>query len=173
MDKCTYCSHRIDRGEAPACVTKCPTGTLSFGKRKNIKKYLEDESRETLDIETVPDQEGNIVSFDMKPQTVYVKPRNVNNIGWRIKQALIKRRGTTSDRLDCDKNREPQNIFRNDIEFDPTHGLKRHKDPGGRWPHLYGNKDFAKDLWDIADFDWEGYHKRVGVKIRPARYEYE
>lgn len=173
MDKCTYCAHRLDRGEAPACVTKCPTGTLSFGKRNKILKFLQNEGRETVDIETIPDEHGNIVSFDIKPQTIYAKPRNVNNIGCRIKQALIKRRGTSSDRLDGENSYEPQNIFRNDMEFDPTHALHRHKDPNGRWPHLYGNKKFAEDLWDIEDFDWEGYHKRVGVEIESARYEYE
>ena len=30
-DKCTFCLHRVQRGEQPACVTVCPTATLHFG----------------------------------------------------------------------------------------------------------------------------------------------
>ncbi len=30
-DKCTWCYHRISRGEQPACVEVCPTGTRVFG----------------------------------------------------------------------------------------------------------------------------------------------
>jgi len=31
VDKCTFCLHRVQRGEQPACVTVCPTRTLHFG----------------------------------------------------------------------------------------------------------------------------------------------
>lgn len=30
-DKCTWCYHRITKGEKPACVERCPTGTRTFG----------------------------------------------------------------------------------------------------------------------------------------------
>ena len=30
-DKCTWCYHRIEHGEKPACVDVCPTGTRTFG----------------------------------------------------------------------------------------------------------------------------------------------
>jgi len=30
-DKCTFCLHRVKRGEQPACVDICPTGALTFG----------------------------------------------------------------------------------------------------------------------------------------------
>ena len=30
-DKCTFCLHRVQRGEQPACVSVCPTYTLTFG----------------------------------------------------------------------------------------------------------------------------------------------
>jgi Fe-S-cluster-containing dehydrogenase component len=30
-DKCTWCYHRITRGESPACVEVCPTGARAFG----------------------------------------------------------------------------------------------------------------------------------------------
>ena len=31
VDKCTFCLHRVQKGLMPACVTVCPTGTLTFG----------------------------------------------------------------------------------------------------------------------------------------------
>ena len=31
VDKCTFCLHRAERGEAPACVGVCPTSCLHFG----------------------------------------------------------------------------------------------------------------------------------------------
>lgn len=31
VDKCTFCLHRVRKGLMPACVTVCPTGTLTFG----------------------------------------------------------------------------------------------------------------------------------------------
>jgi len=31
VDKCTFCLHRVERGEAPACVGVCPTYSLHFG----------------------------------------------------------------------------------------------------------------------------------------------
>lgn len=31
IDKCTFCLHRVERGELPACVTVCPTHALIFG----------------------------------------------------------------------------------------------------------------------------------------------
>lgn len=31
VDKCTFCVHRVDRGEAPACAAVCPTASIHFG----------------------------------------------------------------------------------------------------------------------------------------------
>ena len=31
VDKCTFCLHRVQRGESPACVDICPTDSLAFG----------------------------------------------------------------------------------------------------------------------------------------------
>lgn len=30
-DKCTFCVHRVERGQAPACVSVCPTHCMHFG----------------------------------------------------------------------------------------------------------------------------------------------
>ena len=31
VDKCTFCMHRVARGDGPACVETCPTRSLTFG----------------------------------------------------------------------------------------------------------------------------------------------
>ncbi len=31
VDKCTFCLHRVRRGQDPACVDNCPTRALTFG----------------------------------------------------------------------------------------------------------------------------------------------
>lgn len=35
VDKCTFCLHRVARGDQPACVAVCPTNTLHFGDRND------------------------------------------------------------------------------------------------------------------------------------------
>lgn len=31
VDKCTFCLHRVAKGQSPACVEACPTRSLTFG----------------------------------------------------------------------------------------------------------------------------------------------
>ena len=35
VDKCTFCLHRVNREQQPACVEVCPTRTLTFGDRND------------------------------------------------------------------------------------------------------------------------------------------
>lgn len=36
VEKCRFCYDRLKEGVAPACVTSCPTGTLTFGNREEL-----------------------------------------------------------------------------------------------------------------------------------------
>lgn len=51
-DKCTWCYHRIKRGEQPACVESCPTGARVFGRiddpDSEIRKRLGDRAGSVL-----------------------------------------------------------------------------------------------------------------------------
>lgn len=50
-DKCTYCAHRLARGEQPACVTKCPGHALSFGKVEVLGAQARSQGRSMLNID--------------------------------------------------------------------------------------------------------------------------
>ncbi|MEW6410045.1 MAG: 4Fe-4S dicluster domain-containing protein [Nitrospirota bacterium] len=60
-DKCTYCAHRLYRGEKPACVIKCPGYALSFGKKDELKAKALSEGR----------KERNINVGNTNPATFY------------------------------------------------------------------------------------------------------
>ena len=55
-DKCTFCLHRVQRGEQPACVSICPTYTLHFGDlhdgRSEVAKLLRSRRWKVLYPET-------------------------------------------------------------------------------------------------------------------------
>ncbi|MBN2614500.1 MAG: 4Fe-4S dicluster domain-containing protein [Bacteroidales bacterium] len=48
VDKCTFCIHRVDKGENPACVDVCPTYCLHFGDlddpNSDVSKALKDRN---------------------------------------------------------------------------------------------------------------------------------
>lgn len=50
-DKCTYCAHRLDRGEIPACVSKCPGHALSFGKAESLAAQASVQGRSVINID--------------------------------------------------------------------------------------------------------------------------
>lgn len=51
-DKCTFCVHRVRKGEAPACVAVCPTRCMHFGDlddpRSEVSKLLASRRGHTL-----------------------------------------------------------------------------------------------------------------------------
>jgi len=51
-DKCTFCLHRVKKGQLPACVSICPTRALTFGDRNDptseISKLLNERTYKTL-----------------------------------------------------------------------------------------------------------------------------
>ncbi|MCL5238316.1 MAG: 4Fe-4S dicluster domain-containing protein [Nitrospirae bacterium] len=49
-DKCTYCAHRLARGEKPACVSKCPGYALSFGTKDELVAKASSEGRKRRNI---------------------------------------------------------------------------------------------------------------------------
>jgi Fe-S-cluster-containing dehydrogenase component len=42
IDKCSFCTQRIDVGLEPACVATCPTDALTFGERSDLLKQAHD-----------------------------------------------------------------------------------------------------------------------------------
>jgi Fe-S-cluster-containing dehydrogenase component len=51
-DKCTWCYHRVSRGELPACVTVCPTQARMFGDLKDpqseVARVLQEDNWDVL-----------------------------------------------------------------------------------------------------------------------------
>jgi Fe-S-cluster-containing dehydrogenase component len=52
VDKCTFCHHRTEKGELPACVSVCPTKCMYFGDLDNpnseVSKLLKNRKYKTL-----------------------------------------------------------------------------------------------------------------------------
>lgn len=46
-DKCTWCYHRVSRGEQPACVESCPTGARIFGRLDDPNSEISKRIAET------------------------------------------------------------------------------------------------------------------------------
>jgi Fe-S-cluster-containing dehydrogenase component len=53
--KCDYCMDRIDAGLKPACVSKCVTHCLEFGKMEEVQRDRRDKIAQTVafELETV------------------------------------------------------------------------------------------------------------------------
>ncbi|MFH1277308.1 MAG: 4Fe-4S dicluster domain-containing protein [Candidatus Eisenbacteria bacterium] len=56
IDKCTFCLHRVRRGEKPACVAVCPTACMHFGDlndpESDVSGLLRTRSHKVLHPET-------------------------------------------------------------------------------------------------------------------------
>lgn len=52
VDKCTFCHHKVEKGENPACVDVCPTHAFTFGdlddENSEISKILRVRKNKTL-----------------------------------------------------------------------------------------------------------------------------
>ncbi len=52
VDKCTFCLHRVQDGKQPACVTVCPTRSLTFGDlndpNSEVSRLLKTRSHKVL-----------------------------------------------------------------------------------------------------------------------------
>jgi Fe-S-cluster-containing dehydrogenase component len=52
IDKCSFCMHRVQRGELPACVSICPTTSLHFGDlndpRSEVSRLLSSRAHRVL-----------------------------------------------------------------------------------------------------------------------------
>jgi Fe-S-cluster-containing dehydrogenase component len=62
-DKCTYCAHKLDRGEQPACVSKCPGFSLDLKRKEDLVKETGLEGRKVKDTDR----------FRTNPSTFYVE----------------------------------------------------------------------------------------------------
>ncbi len=65
MEKCTFCVHRVERGDQPACVATCPVGALHFGdvdeQESPITRFLREHEHFRL-----------LDDLGTKPSVVYV-----------------------------------------------------------------------------------------------------
>lgn len=52
VDKCTFCHHRLEKGQLPACVSVCPTKCMYFGDLDNpnseVSQLLKNRKHKTL-----------------------------------------------------------------------------------------------------------------------------
>jgi len=52
VDKCTFCMHRVEKGQDPACVAVCPTQAMTFGDmddpKSNISRLVSRRKGKTL-----------------------------------------------------------------------------------------------------------------------------
>jgi Fe-S-cluster-containing dehydrogenase component len=52
VDKCTFCIHRVEKGQNPACVSVCPTHCMHFGDledpNSDVSKLLRSRKHHTL-----------------------------------------------------------------------------------------------------------------------------
>ena len=65
VEKCTFCLHRVNREQQPACVEVCPTATRAFGDMLRE----DDPVRQTIEHERVSIMQGHLLT---EPQCFYL-----------------------------------------------------------------------------------------------------
>ena len=66
-DKCTWCYHRISRGQDPACVEICPVGARRFGDASDPQSEIATLVRERSPRQLYPE-------FGTRPRVLYLGP---------------------------------------------------------------------------------------------------
>ena len=59
VEKCTFCVHRIDRGEQPACIEVCPMRARTFGDLNDPESEVSQKLRENPNFQLLPEKETN------------------------------------------------------------------------------------------------------------------
>ncbi len=65
VDKCTFCYHRLEKGQLPACVSVCPTRCMYFGDLDNPNSEVSELLR-TRKLKTLAPEAGT------KPNVYYL-----------------------------------------------------------------------------------------------------
>jgi dimethyl sulfoxide reductase iron-sulfur subunit len=74
VEKCTFCSHRVDQGLQPACVEACPTQVITFGDLEDPHSAVARE-REKPDAFRINEQSGADPSVWFLPARAGAKQR--------------------------------------------------------------------------------------------------
>ena len=66
VGKCTFCSHRIEKGDSPACMSVCPAKAIHFGDLNNresdVSRLLRSRKIKTLSLKTGQSRTYTILS---------------------------------------------------------------------------------------------------------------
>ena len=70
IEKCTFCNHRIEKGEKPACADLCPTGALDFIKDEFSRQESVDSNPGAVDVgaklKTIPLRKKTSPEIDLQ-----------------------------------------------------------------------------------------------------------